>query len=135
MARRRKTEYRRALEFAVVLAVLGGVFATGSVLRGHATRAVAYAACGVAALLVALVARRAWIAVFRIWMTVAEALGRVMTLVALSLFYFLVLTPVGLVSRRFGSKPLDTSFKDGRSTYWVDRDSVPPSIERYAKRY
>jgi len=118
MARRRKTEYRRALEFAVVLAVLGGVFATGSVLRGHATRAVAYAACGVAALLVALV-----------------ALGRVMTLVALSLFYFLVLTPVGLVSRRFGSKPLDTSFKDGRSTYWVDRDSVPPSIERYAKRY
>ena len=135
MRRRQKSEYRRAVEFAGLLACIGMAFAVVSLVRHHGARAAIFAGAGLAALVLAGLARPVWLAFFRLWMKLAEAMGWVMTRVILSLFYFLVLTPVGWARRLMGKATLDTVWRDGKSSYWVKKEPVEPSIERYMKRY
>jgi hypothetical protein len=68
-------------------------------------------------------------------MKMAEGMGWVMTRVILTLFYFLILTPFGIVMRLLGQPTLDTAWHDGKTTYWVDKAPVEASLDRYAKRY
>ena len=49
-------------------------------------------------------------------------LGWVMTRVILSLLYYLVFTPVGLILKLTGKKVLDTSFRSEQKSYWIKRD-------------
>ena len=49
-------------------------------------------------------------------------LGWVMTRVILSLLYYLVFTPVGLILKLTGKKVLDTSFRSEQKSYWIERD-------------
>ena len=49
-------------------------------------------------------------------------LGWVMTRVILSLLYYLVFTPVGLILKLTGKKVLDTSFRPEQKSYWIKRD-------------
>ena len=62
--------------------------------------------------------------VYRAWMALALAISRVTTPVFLGIVYFGVLTPIALVMRLVGRRPLRQS-RDA-STYWVDR----PASER-----
>jgi hypothetical protein len=135
MARRKKSESRQSLEFAVILAVLGVVFATVSLLRHHGTRAAVFAGAGLGALVLALVARPVWLFLFRAWMKLAEGMGWVMTRVILSLFYVFILTPFGLIRRLTGNPTLDTSWRDSKRSYWIDKEAVAPSLDRYTKRF
>lgn len=135
MARRKKSEYRLALEFAAILAGLCVVFAAVSLYRHHGTRAAVLAGGGLAALTLALVARPVWLAFFRLWMKLAEGMGWVMTRVILTLFYFLILTPFGWVRHLSGNPTLDTVWRDGKASYWIDREPVEASLDRYAKRF
>jgi len=135
MARRRKSEYRLSVEFAVVLAVAGAALAAGALWKQHGTKAALYAGAGLAVLALAVFARSAWLPVFRAWMRLAEGLGFVMTRVLLSIFYYLILTPVGFMRRVLGHPTLDTTWRDGKSSYWIDKDPVEASLNRYEKRY
>ena len=135
MPRRKKTELRQSLEFAAILALLGLVFGAISWWRGHIGRAQIFAGTGVGLLAFALIAQPVWIRLFRLWMKMAEGMGWVMTRVILTLFYFLFLTPFGIVMKLLGKETLDTAWHDGKSTYWVDKEPVEPSLARYAKRY
>ena len=135
MARRAKSEYRRALEFAVILACLGVVFSAVALLKHHGARAAIFAGAGLGALGLAVVARSVWLVFFRLWMKLAEGMGWVMTRVILSLFYYLILTPFGWVRRLTGNPTLDTVWRDGKASYWIGKEQVERSIERYTKRY
>ena len=135
MPRPKKTEARQALEFAAILALLGLVAGGISWWRGHPGRAQLFAGIGLGALAVALVLRPVWIRFFRLWMKMAEGMGWVMTRVILTLFFFLVLTPFGIVMRLLGKPTLDTAWHDGKTTYWIDKEPVEASLDRYAKRY
>ncbi len=135
MPRRRKSEYRKALEFAAILAVAGVAAAAFALLRHHGTRAALFAGIGLGALLLALAARPVWLSLFRLWMKLAEGLGWVMTRVILTIFYYGILTPFGWLRRVAGRPSLDTAWRDGKATYWIDREAVEPTIDRYAKRY
>lgn len=135
MPRRKKSEQRLALEFAFVLAGLGAGAAGIALWRHHQARAWVIGSIGIAAPVLALLAQPVWLAFFRLWMKLAEGMGWVMTRVILTLFFLLVLTPVGLVRRAMGRPTLDTQWKDGKTSYWIPKETVEPSIERYAKRY
>jgi hypothetical protein len=132
---RRKSEARRAIEFAAILAGVGLAFAALALWRHHAHRAVVFAGAGLAALALALLVRPVWLALFRLWMTLGAGLGWVMTRVLLTVFYFAILTPFGLFRRMAGKPTLDTTWRDGKPSSWIDREPVEPTIERYAKRY
>ena len=52
------------------------------------------------------------------WMALAAVLGYVMTRVLLTLTYFVMITPIGLLRRLFGSDSLNRRFPGNKETYW-----------------
>ncbi|MEW5795018.1 MAG: SxtJ family membrane protein [Candidatus Zixiibacteriota bacterium] len=73
--------------------------------------------------------------VYIVWMTFAYYLSFVMTFVILTLFFFLVMTPAGLIMRLFGKDPMDRRFPGVRDSYWVSSQTYENTIERYSKPY
>lgn len=69
------------------------------------------------------------------WMKAAHLLGRYFTAFILSLTYYLVITPFGLVMRIFGKTALPVRQDKGVSSYWVARSEPVQPKERFFKRY
>lgn len=69
--------------------------------------------------------------IFLLWMTLAVALGFVMTRVILSLFYYLVLTPVGLVFRLIGRDALHRKLDRQGESYWIAKEYPIKDRSRY----
>jgi hypothetical protein len=61
------------------------------------------------------------------WKRLAHKIGRVQTIILLTIFYMVILAPIGLVMRLFGWDPLETRFRDPRhSSNWKPvKDSEP----------
>ena len=56
--------------------------------------------------------------VYRGWMRLGEVLAWVNTRILLTLIFFLVVTPIGLVMRLFGRSPIAVKRRD--DSYWTD---------------
>lgn len=62
------------------------------------------------------------------WMRLAHLLSRITTPVFMSIVYFVVLTPAGVIRRTFGSNPL---IRDGaRGSYWMARTQADKEARR-----
>lgn len=65
--------------------------------------------------------------VYRTWMLLALGLGFIMTRLIITIVYFLLITPIGLVRRFSGSetpkwiRATKTDF-NGKSSYWIQKD-------------
>ena len=116
---------------------LGGffvLFGAGSWWRGHAHRAFVFWAIGATLVLVALVAPRALAGVERGWMRLGERLGQITAPIVLSVLYYLLVTPIGFVIRRFRD-PLDRALADGRDSEWIPRETGPVDVARYRDQF
>ncbi len=69
------------------------------------------------------------------WMTFAFALGWVNTRILLGIFYYLVMTPIGLMMRLFGKDLLDERIDKSKASYWIDRSAVPVDRSRYERLF
>ncbi|MBL1215222.1 MAG: ECF transporter S component [Ignavibacteriae bacterium] len=58
----------------------------------------------------------------KVWMSIAVVLGFIMTRVILSVLYYLVITPIGLLAKIFGKDFLDRKIKKDEETYWNYRE-------------
>jgi len=67
------------------------------------------------------------------WMTLALALGWIMSRVVLTLVFAVVLTPLGLLTRLTGKRFLALDRDPGASSYWVRRR--PGAGGRYDRMY
>ena len=67
--------------------------------------------------------------IYWVWMIFATILGWIMTRVILSLLFYIIVTPIGLISRLFGKQFLELKWNKIDTTYWnyrskrLNRDS------------
>ena len=71
--------------------------------------------------------------VYFAWMSMAAVLGFVMTRVILTVFFFVILTPVGLVFKVIGRDALHRKLDRGASTYWIEKEYPIADRTRYEK--
>lgn len=69
------------------------------------------------------------------WMKFAGLLGWMNTRILLTLFFVLVLTPVGLVMRLFGRDPLTRRFAKESTSYWELREGPAPDRSRFENEF
>ena len=69
------------------------------------------------------------------WMTFAFALGWVNTRIILGLFFYVILTPIGLLMRAFGKDLLEERIDRSGGTYWVKREQKPFEASRYERPF
>jgi hypothetical protein len=73
--------------------------------------------------------------VYSAWLLIAHLIGRVTTTIMLSLGFYLVITPAGMIKRLFGGRPLPIKPNRNAATYWVKRKELAQPKERFIKRY
>jgi FtsH-binding integral membrane protein len=72
---------------------------------------------------------------YRVWMVFALIMGWVMTRVVLTLVYYLVLTPIGLLGRVFGEQFLHLKRSKDSDTYWVRRTGPAREKGDYERQF
>ncbi len=125
-----KTGRRELRKFGLMV---GGVFLVMGLLLLLKSRAAAPYLLGTGAVLVILGAALPPILkpLYVAWMAVAFALGFVVSHVILTAFFFLVITPVGLIARLFGKDFLRLKLDPIARSYWIARESRGPRPPSY----
>jgi carbamoyltransferase len=72
--------------------------------------------------------------VYKPWMILAAFLGQIVTSIILTVVFYLVVTPIGLIQRLFGKRALEFGFKSGDTTYWQHRPK-PAAAADYEKQF
>lgn len=73
--------------------------------------------------------------VYKFWMGLAFTLGWMVSRILLSIIYYAVMTPIGLLMRLFGRNPLDPHPHKANDSFWISRSGRAFSAEQYKKMY
>lgn len=73
--------------------------------------------------------------VYIAWMALALALGFVMSTVILALFFFLFVTPIGLLARLFQKDFLARKLDKPATTYWIQCARETKTAESYERQF
>jgi len=85
--------------------------------------------------LCALVAPKPLGPAFRCWMVIAHAIGWFNARLLLSVLFYLVFTPVGLIMRLVGGDPLHRDFGSPKSSFWIAKEEPKDGLERYKRQF
>ena len=73
--------------------------------------------------------------IYWVWMIVSTILGWSMTRVILSLLFYVILTPIGLILRLFGKQFIELRWDNSESSYWNYRNIQQIVKENYEKQF
>jgi len=71
----------------------------------------------------------------RLWMTLALLMGFVMSRIILTILFYLVLTPIGLIAKIFSKKFMPLGFDKNAATYWEKRNEVAKQQIDYERQF
>lgn len=69
------------------------------------------------------------------WMQISHFIGKAITVIMLTMAYFLVITPFALMKKIFGGAPIPLKPDKSASSYWVSRSELAQPKERFIKRF
>jgi hypothetical protein len=129
-----ETTTKKLRNFGVLFAVVGGLASAWGAWHGSAAWAW-WLGGGVLFLLAGIAAPGILKPVYLAWMTFAFLLGWINTRVILGLFFYCVMTPVGLVLRLTGKDLLEEKLDRTARSYWRKRERRPVEPGRYERLF
>ncbi len=129
-----KSEKKDLRDFGITFGVLLGVLAGALWWKGKDTYTI-FAILSAAFFFFGLVLPRLLTPLQKVWMMFAVVLGWFMTRLILSVLFYVVFTCIGGVLRLFGKKLLGQNIDRSKKSYWVYREPVPFSREKYEKQF
>ncbi len=74
--------------------------------------------------------------IYSLWLGFSVVLGYFVSRLLLTIIFFLVITPTGLIMRLVGKDPMERKWAPDAATYWKQRDqNADSSLERYEKQF
>ena len=73
--------------------------------------------------------------IYWVWMVFSTILGWFMTRVILSLLFYVVFTPIGLIARLFGKQFLDLKQNHSQQSYWNMKTVEASNTQNYEKQF
>ena len=117
----------------LVAGVLLGI-AAWNLYRGRTTVVLVFASVGAALIVAGLLVPPAARAFHTAWMRFAALLGHVNSRVLLTLVYYLVVTPYGVVTRLVGRDPLRRRGA-AQQSHWVERKTTRQAREGFERLF
>jgi multisubunit Na+/H+ antiporter MnhG subunit len=125
-----KSEWKK---FGIALGIIISIIATILLIKKKSLYVYFYGA-GLFFILAALTVPIVVKPVFILFLYIAFVLGWVMTRVILSLLFYLVITPIGLIAKLFGKKFLDMKFSREKESYWI-KTGEEEGVKSYEIQY
>jgi hypothetical protein len=126
---------RKSLRKFGLLFALISAFATGYFLYKGSGVWIWTAGAAIFFLVTGLAAQPVLKPLYVAWMTFAIILGWINTRLILGIFFYLILTPIGLILRITGKDLLDKKFDRGAETYWKKREKREFDPARYERLF
>lgn len=117
--------------------VVGGVFcALGAFFwwKGHTIGPI-FVGIGIPILVLGVIWLRSLKPVHKFWMTLAILMGFVVSRIILTVVFFLVITPIGLIMRLFGKRFIENRFRTEEASYWTVRDYPHTDPKRFENQF
>jgi hypothetical protein len=129
-----KTGVRELRNFGLTV---GGVFVAIGVLflLRHKSSYPIFLGLGSTLILFGAIWPRALKHIYVAWMALAFTLGFVMSNVILTVFFFLLVTPIGLLARLFGKDFLARKLDRPAASYWIPRAHETKTAESYERQF
>src|SRR5947208_13133347 len=129
-----KTGVRDLRKFGLMV---GGVFVAIGVLSllRHKPSYPIFLGLGSTLIVFGAIRPRALKYIYIAWMALAFTLGFVMSNVILTVFFFLVVTPIGLLSRLLGKDFLAQKLDKPGASYWISRADETKTAENYERQF
>ncbi len=123
--------------FGFLFAVIFVLLASYGWLLKQWGQAILFGLVGVAACFgfSAILAPRLLAPLNRAWFQLGQLLGKVVSPIVLGAIFFLLLTPVALVTRAFGRDELRLKRKADQESYWIDRVPSGPKPESFKNQF
>ncbi len=131
----RGPDRRELRNFGLSLGVVCLLWAAVLAWRGHAAPIPWLLGAAPVLALAAFFAPAALRPIHRVWMPAARGLARAITWLLLTIVFYLVFTPYGMIMRATGRDSLSRKVKPGTTSYWVRRDDGPFDPKRTTKQY
>lgn len=128
-----KASTRDLRNFGILFFVVLGIIAGLRLWHGHDDWRY-FAAASALFLLVGLIIPGILKPLYKAWMALAFVLGWVMTRVLLTITFFAIFTPMGIVTKIMGKDLLDQKWDPDADSYWKKHEPVTDR-ERYKKPY
>lgn len=120
-------------KFGLTMAVCFGVIGLIVLLRHKHDPLVFFLISGIFLVLAVFTAKSLG-PVQNLWMKFGGVLGWINTRIILTIVFYLVLTPIGLIMRLFKPDLLEQKFND-KATYWKTKDSKPLNPQDYERQF
>jgi hypothetical protein len=112
--------------FGFVFAAVFAFIALWPIVYGNTIRLWSLA-IGAIFLAAAFLAPRSLAPLNRLWFRIGILLGKIMTPFVMGVLFFLTVTPVGFLMRRFGTDPLRLKRKPASKSYLIERSPPGPA--------
>ena len=126
--REEKLEMSSDRTFGLVFFVLFVLVGLLPILHGNPVRIWSLATSAVF-LVLALLAPKVLRPLNRLWMQFGLLLHHIVSPIALGVVFYLTVVPIGLWMRLVGKDPLQLSFDENATTYWVSRTPPGPDAK------
>ena len=121
MAAEKKTTKQQLRSFGLILAGGFSVIGLAPLIRGHNIRIWALAVAVIFGLL-GLIVPQILKPVFRVWMALGEVLAWINTRIILTILYYALIVPIGMILRMNGKDPMRLKFDREATTYRIIRN-------------
>lgn len=126
-----KKELRKfGMTFGIILGLLGGWFLWRD-KEHYSYFLILSIAFGLLGLIVPVVL----MPVYKAWMTLAVLLGWLMTRVILIVLFYVVVTPIGLLTRSLGKDFLRLKFDRNTDSYWIPKSKLEFGRDHYENQF
>jgi hypothetical protein len=130
-----KTEPRDLRKFGLVVGGVFGLLAAWCWWRGKPAFPY-FLAAALPLLLLGLAWPKALKQVYIAWMTMALVLGLIVSTIILTVFFYIVVTPIGLLARAVGKDFLSRRLAPESKSYWIARSvGTPKQRHEYEQQF
>jgi hypothetical protein len=118
------------ITFFVIFGIIGGVLIYKERPFGFG-----FIGLGLLFLLAGIWAKSSLRGPFKVWMGFAAVLGFFMSRILLSILFYLVITPIGLLVRLLGKDLLNERWNRDAGSYWIQKEKKPFDRKQYEKLF
>lgn len=129
-----KADVKELRKFSIILFCAFGILGL-LVLWRRGEEGLILCGVGFALLLFGLIRPKLLFYPYKGWMRLSLILGFLMNHLILSLMYYFVISPIGIVMRMFGKDFLRKKYDKNATTYWIKKDRKGYAKERYEKMF
>jgi hypothetical protein len=129
-----KSDKKDLQKFGITVGFVLGLFGALFLWRGKGVYVYLFIISGIF-LLCGLIVPRLLKPIQKVWMTFAVLLGWLMTRVILSILFFLIFTPMGLLARLFGKDFLSLKFNNNTDSYWIPKKGPQKEKRDYENQF